>query len=241
MRSGSASMTTPQVYAARYAVEMEAAGPEADAAMEDGALELLLEVDGAAGEEAAAPEAEAAAEAAGPGGALSHWYSRGRGWRERLGRDSWTPLFLVECARLALFLQNCADLRKVCRNVARIVCPEKDLGNMEFPGTALTRDHIVKLDLLYMLSRRKLFEDSGTRRCRGLNPDSSPQLGFEFLCCVEELMERDLPISIPQEGFSPWAGSKWTRRALPTTTVARGRTGVATKVDRISHAATLET
>ena len=98
---------------------------------------------------------------------------------------------------MALFLQNTEDLRKVCRNVARIVCPEKQLGNMEFPGLSHTRNLAVKLDLLYMLSRRKLFEDSGTRRCRGLNPDSSPQIGFEFLCCVEELMERSLPISIP--------------------------------------------
>ena len=92
-----------------------------------------------------------------------------------------------------------------------------------------------------MLSRRLLYEPSRRLRiCRNLNPDSSPQLGRDWLGCVEDLMIRQLPIVIDQDTFTPWGGFDWTRRTLPNTTIARGRGTVATKSDRIRHAAFLE-
>ena len=51
---------------------------------------------------------------------------------------------------------------------------------------------------------------------------------------------RQLPIVIDQDTFTPWGGFDWTRRTLPNTTIARGRGTVATKSDRIRHAAFLE-
>ena len=48
----------------------------------------------------------------------------------------WSPQFEMAVARLALFLQNLEDIPTVCEMAASILCPEKDISNIEssLPG-----------------------------------------------------------------------------------------------------------
>ena len=151
LRSGAMHLTTPAIYATRYAVEVQQvarapAPPAAEPVVAPGSAREDDD-DGWGGLFEDDPEADGAGALEGEGEATRHdelpvgeapsglaeWRSRGAGWRERTGRE-WTSLFHVEISRLALHLQNCGDLRLVCRIAARIICPEKDITHMQFPG-----------------------------------------------------------------------------------------------------------
>ena len=64
---------------------------------------------------------------------------------------------------------------------------------------------ITKLDMIYMLSRRRLFVMPIRLRFY-LSPDSSPQLKNDYLCIVEEVLIRKLPIDLGGDNFDPVNG-----------------------------------
>jgi len=97
--------------------------------------------------------------------------------------------------------------------------------------------------MMHMLSRARFFGPGslvGQRRiARFLSPDSSPQGGYDYYCCIEELMVRQLPFTA-NAPFNTFGGFDWERRSLPVMTFARGTANAATKVGRIAHMVVLE-
>ena len=149
------------------------------------------------------------------------------------------PRFLIECVRLAMRLKAYSDLGSVCRQVARIMFPQEDITQMRFPSGEEVRQMIIKLDMVYMLSGRRLLVMPIRVRFY-LSPDSSPQLKNDYLCIVEEVLKRKLPIDLGGDNFAPFKGVEYERRTKPSMTMPRSETSVAAKTHRMVHACTLE-
>ena len=145
---------------------------------------------------------------------------------------------------MAFCLSSTADIEKVCRLAARIVCPERDLSALKFPNKEQVRQILVKLDLMHSFSRRVFMKpsDSECRVRRYLSSDSSPQGHWDFFCTTEELLVRTVPIQTfcSSQDFSPLVGFHWIKRSLPLMTIGRGESSTAKKVACLSHAIILE-
>ena len=78
---------------------------------------------------------------------LNSWYNRGHGHLQSSARGDWTPLFELECVRLALTLSNMNDFGECCRTAARMLCPDRDASSWEFPCPEKLRQNIIRLDM----------------------------------------------------------------------------------------------
>ena len=105
----------------------------------------------------ASEEAKAEIEDTAPQRTLEAWRQRGAGWKVTMGRQHLTPLFQIECARLAMFLSSHELLDDVCKIAARIICPDLDVSDLTYPCAENVRRSMIKLDLLHMLFSRRVF------------------------------------------------------------------------------------
>ena len=99
--------------------------------------------------------------------------------------------------------------------------------------------------MLHMLAQRAFNAagETAVRRTRYLSADSSPQAGYDYLCILEEIMERPRvwrPEVAADGSFDPFAGFKHKVRALPLQTMARGETKLPTKVSCVWNAIVME-
>ena len=233
LMDGVKTLVTPAIYASSFNVPV---GPMEEPDEPDRSDEVHDDVDA----EAAFSEHECDDQQDEPS-SLQAWRTRGKGWKAKFGRDSWSVLFQLECARLGLKLTNLNLLSDVARMVARMVCPEKDLSTMVFPQAQYLREFVVKMDLLHMLSCRLVYtEEPRVRVARFISPDSSPQGQWDFFCVAEERMTRPASFSIDPENLDPFGGFTWVRRSMVVTTMNKARTSGAMKLQRLAHAAALE-
>ena len=87
--------------------------------------------------------------------ALERWRRRGAGWRDDPGYHARTVLFEVEATRLGFILQSMRELPVVCRHVARMLCPDKDMSGIKYPNHEQLRVFLIRLDMLNMLWQRR--------------------------------------------------------------------------------------
>ena len=235
LSAGASDLLTPLTYATRHGITPTAAA--ASAGMAESADRGAADAPDAAGD--AAGEAD---EAEQPVSKLTKWRQRGVGFKKAADHFERSPVFEIECARLSFSLANAASVPQICKTVARIVCPEKDLSNLKFPNKELIRQHVIRLDMIHCLWNRLLIRRPDKRTVRFLSPDSSPQNNYEYLCIAEERMTRPCPVvvDVGAPGFNGLGGFEWERRNLPVQTFGRGEGSVATKVARTAHAAILE-
>ena len=152
-----------------------------------------------------------------------------------------TPVFELECVRLAWYMNNIRDVGHVCMLAARIVCPDVNIQRLPFLNFQGLRDSVIKLDMMHMLCSR-VFRcplDPKFRTARYLTADSSPQGRYDYFCCVEEIIRRPLPLQITVHQ-DPFSGFSWDRRSLPVQTIGRKKGSVAVKVNRLVDALLLE-
>jgi hypothetical protein len=123
---------------------------------------------------------------------LDDWRNRPSGWRDKPEYAHRTPVFEIECARIAYLTDATDDVSKVCRHAARVIAPETDISSWVFPNKEMIREFVIKLDLLHMLYQRLLYTMPDIRIARFLSPDSSPQGNRDYLNIKEELMIRVL-------------------------------------------------
>ena len=135
---------------------------------------------------------------------LAAWRRRGANWKSRLRYENMTPLFQIHVARLAFELPCCSKIPTVCKIVARMVCPEKDISQMKYPTKEQVRLCIIKLDVLLALRQRRVFTMAGIRVARFLSPGSSPQVGYDYVNCLEERMIRPWPSPTCREVQPVW-------------------------------------
>ena len=104
----------------------------------------------------------------------------------------YTASSLLACLKIASHVKSSSKLSDVLSDVAALMLGsgsdqlQADLrsGTVHLPGLTTLRTCRVKLDLCNMLFERKLFLDY--QYIRFICPDSSPQLGYNFLICREE-------------------------------------------------------
>ena len=227
-------LVTPLQYALRHNIVVQSAvGP---AVVE--AAESESDAPGSAGDGGdPGPEqpAEAAIAAAGefaaegPDDGRYHWTRAGAS----TDYDLRTPAFMLECVRLAWFLQSTRSLEEVCQCAARVIAPDMDTIRFPFPSFTVLRQCVIKLDLLRSLSRRHFYcpGDPKYRTARSLSPDSSPQRHKDYFAIVEEIMRRRMPIVVTIED-DPFGGFEWQRRSLMTQCFGRRHSTTASKVNR---------
>ena len=144
-------------------------------------------------------------------------------------------MFDIQCARLAYDLTRLSELKRVCKRVARIVCPEKDINAMSFPSAEQIRLNMIKLDMMHSLRRRQIWSMDNTRISIGLSPDKSPQAGYEYLCSITDTFFVELPLNTG-DGFNPLA-VRWERRSQQCTVVGQGEATAALTVANLGHVA----
>jgi hypothetical protein len=152
-----------------------------------------------------------------------------------------TPTFEIECVQLAWHLNNISDIESVCVRAARIMMPDLDTTVFPFLKFEAVRESIVKLDLMHMLPRRVFCKplDPRYRTMRQICPDSSPQGNYDYLCMIEELMRRPLPLDISID-MDPLAGFMWELRSTPLQTIGKKHSSVAAKLNRVIASVTME-
>ena len=151
-----------------------------------------------------------------------------------------TPLFMVECVRLAWLLSSTRTLREVCGIVSRIICPERDVSRLPIPDFSTIRRWVIRLDLLHSRSRREFYSplSDSMRIARYLSPDGSPQGGYDYYCMTEELLihKRPLVIDINTDVHA----HEYQRRSMPVTTMSRGKGSIAVKIAKVAHSIMVE-
>ena len=170
----------------------------------------------------------------GPGGA----WNRGRLKEEDISRSHWGPRFDIAVVVLMFKAKNLNEAREMITDAAAVIAPEKNVSEMAWPVGESVRLNTIKLDCLCMLWEREWVKNLKFRISRNVNPDSGPQRGWDFFAIIEERFVRDVvgwtPDSAPLGGFS------WTRRRLPSSTVARGQGAAAQKTMKMVHSVILE-
>ena len=78
----------------------------------------------------------------------------------------------------------------------------------------------------------------GLRCARFLTLDASPQGGYDYLVCREELMERSIVHAVDRA--HPLRGFRWERRTLPIACIGLGRGSAVDKTCKLMWQASLE-
>ena len=147
-----------------------------------------------------------------------------RAQQENLLPPKRTALQEILMAILAYRLSNADDMSEILRICQRIMFSEVegvDPSQINEPRKNMVRTFHLRLDMLHSLAQRHLHpaSDPTARRARYLSADASPQGGYDYLCCLEELLSRPrawVPMPDAESGeFNPFTGFAYEIRALP--------------------------